>query len=227
MLFAEETLMRILNRELLRRLAGGRAFGRGEDCWLRGRVKSITWDGEIVIADVSDADDYQSELWVEGGELKYSCTCPDNGKGAFCKHCVAVGLKLLAGGHDTHAVGKYLRYAATEIDEYSHQSKGVFIASWDLKDAQELSKSEEERLLAIRRWFNDNLPAPDDIDQKAIFWFKTSSQDCIQRIWELVNFLRGHGYFVEEIASDRPGKIVYEDRFQVGAIPFKDTKFRR
>jgi uncharacterized Zn finger protein len=93
---AAKTLVQILNRDVLRMLADGRSFERGENYWLDGWVRSITWDGGRVIAKVIGTDDYRVELWVEDDELEYSCTCPVNDDGSFCKHCVAVGLKLLA-----------------------------------------------------------------------------------------------------------------------------------
>ncbi len=38
---------------------------------------------------------YRVKLWVEGGDLEYSCTCPVGTDGAFCKHCVSAGLSWL------------------------------------------------------------------------------------------------------------------------------------
>ena len=62
-----------------------------------------------VKATVQGTRSYRVHLWVEDGELGYDCNCPIGYEGAFCKHCVAVGLAwhaagadggLEAGGHD-------------------------------------------------------------------------------------------------------------------------------
>jgi uncharacterized Zn finger protein len=40
---------------------------------------------------------YAVKLWRDGKDLGYSCTCPRGDDGECCKHCVAVGLAVLAG----------------------------------------------------------------------------------------------------------------------------------
>lgn len=110
--------MQILNRNVLRRLAGDRSFERGEDYWLSGRVRSVTWDGGAVVARVVGTDDYRVELWLEDDELDYSCTCPVNDDGSFCKHCVAVSLKLLAEEHNPHAEAKQTAVTMDDVRTY-------------------------------------------------------------------------------------------------------------
>jgi hypothetical protein len=60
---------------------------------------------------------------------------------------------------------------------------------------------------------------------RAIFWFKSSAEDCVKRMWELTHLLRYHGYLVEVEKCRELGNIVYEDTFQVAAYPSdKDRK---
>ena len=68
-----------------------------------------------------------------------------------------------------------------------------------------------------------NVEAPEDSDPRAIFWFKPTATEAIRMLWGLAQLLRGHGYHVEMLTTDRPGYIVYEDDLQVAAIPFRDT----
>jgi len=87
-------LAHLLGERQLRRLAGERSFERGADYFAAGRVTRLARSGEHVEANVRGARRYRVELWVADGELASSCTCPVGEGGAFCKHCVAVGLAL-------------------------------------------------------------------------------------------------------------------------------------
>jgi uncharacterized Zn finger protein len=83
---------------VLRRLAGPGSFGRGEDYFAAGRVRSLDeQEAGGVLAQVRGNADYSVKLWEDNGELAYSCTCPHGDDGEFCKHCVAAGLAVLAG----------------------------------------------------------------------------------------------------------------------------------
>jgi len=82
----------LLDRRALRRMAGARSFERGEDYFASGQVGSIVDHEGKISAKVRGTRSYQVTLWLERGEMVYSCTCPVGADGAFCKHCVAVGL---------------------------------------------------------------------------------------------------------------------------------------
>lgn len=91
-------LARLLNEPHLRRLAGERSFERGADYLASGRVTRLARGDEHLEASVRGAHRYRVELWVSDGELAATCTCPMGQGGAFCKHCVAVGLASSASG---------------------------------------------------------------------------------------------------------------------------------
>lgn len=82
----------LLDDRLLRRLAGARAFARGEAYFAGGLVGALVAHDGAVRAKVQGTRTYRIELWRDGDELEYSCTCPVGEDGAFCKHGVAVGL---------------------------------------------------------------------------------------------------------------------------------------
>jgi hypothetical protein len=117
----------------------------------------------------------------------------------------------------------YLRFVTTRIDEDSHKPQGVFVASYSLLDSGELTKEEWKRVRGILDWFNDNLPHPPKnfTTGRAIFWFKSSSNASIRKVWELVHLLREHARYVEVHKCRRLGNILYEDTFQVAAFPSK------
>lgn len=90
-------LAHLLSERHLRRLAGERSFERGADYLATGHVTRLAQSDERVEATVQGTRSYRVELWVAAGELASSCTCPMGQGGAFCKHCVAVGLALGSG----------------------------------------------------------------------------------------------------------------------------------
>ena len=80
------------------RLAGKRSFDRGERYVDRvGELGDIE-DG--VVATVRGTEPYQVRLtWTAAG-LTGDCSCPFGQDGEFCKHCVAVGLAVIAAGRN-------------------------------------------------------------------------------------------------------------------------------
>src|SRR5689334_18231129 len=86
----------MLDRRLLKRLAGSSSFARGEDYFAAGNVRSLDQHRGTVIAKVEGSADYVVKLWADGKELGYSCSCPRGNDGDFCKHCVAVALAAIA-----------------------------------------------------------------------------------------------------------------------------------
>jgi len=92
---SSSTLASLLTHLTLRKIAGPAYFERGEGYFAEGRVRGLIEDGESLSAQVRGTEDYRVKLWVEDGQLAASCTCPLGEEGAFCKHCVAVGLTWL------------------------------------------------------------------------------------------------------------------------------------
>jgi hypothetical protein len=115
----------------------------------------------------------------------------------------------------------FLRFAITQIDEDSHKPQGIFVAVYDLIDSCELTQEESKQLRELLDWFSENLPTPpeDFYASRAIFWFKLSAHETINRIWELVHLLRLYGYHIEVRKARRLSNISYEDEFQVAAYP--------
>ena len=86
----------------LRRLAGDRSYERAV-----GYLDAVDVFDELpdgVRAVVSGSEPYRVRLSGRGGRLAGDCDCPHGRDGAFCKHCVAVGLVLLAANTDSETV---------------------------------------------------------------------------------------------------------------------------
>ncbi|MDQ3182283.1 MAG: hypothetical protein M3Q62_01815 [Actinomycetota bacterium] len=89
-------LEKSLTHDVLLDLAGERYFERGEGYHRDGHVYSLVEHDRVIVAKVVGTEEYRVRLWTEDG-LAYSCDCPLGVDGAFCKHCVAVGLAWLEG----------------------------------------------------------------------------------------------------------------------------------
>lgn len=104
---ATSPLTRLLTPDSLRRLAGTRSYGLGEEYYTDGLVSGLVQDGDTLAAQVHGTQSYRVKLQAVGDRLRYDCSCPFAAEGAFCKHCVAVGLAWLSGaapGSKTTAV---------------------------------------------------------------------------------------------------------------------------
>ena len=78
--------------------AGARSFERGLD--YLGAVGDLEISDTQVTASVYGNSEYSVRLVFGDQGLGGSCTCPYGRDGFFCKHCVAVGLSVLAMGED-------------------------------------------------------------------------------------------------------------------------------
>jgi hypothetical protein len=127
----------------------------------------------------------------------------------------------------------FVRFVIAEIDEESHREVGVFHAAAKLRDDGMLSDYEEADLQEIRDWFNRNLEKPTRFTsakrpyyrkrQNGIAWFKDSAREHIGKMRGMIAMLENHDVQVSMIKADRPGYVVYEDEFQVVAVPYADT----
>jgi uncharacterized Zn finger protein len=98
-------------------MAGKRSFERGEDYFASGQVGSLERHASAITARVQGTRPYRVKLWVDDGELEYSCTCPVAADGAFCKHCVAVGLASAGEGQTEKPPGRTHAKPAVTLDD--------------------------------------------------------------------------------------------------------------
>lgn len=125
----------------------------------------------------------------------------------------------------------YLRFEVDEKDEVSGREKGIFIAMDMLLENGSLYEYEQEIEKEIYAWFKKNLKVPKVQSSKSgyhakprsISWFKSSATEHIAKIRQYALILETHDMTVKQMTTERPGNIVYEDEYQIAAIPFNDT----
>jgi|SRR5579863_110052 len=60
----------------------------------------------------------------------------------------------------------------------------------------------------------------------SLSWFKDSAKEHIKKIQDLIEIAEHYDIVIERIASKNPGYIVFEDEYQVSAVPFKIDRKR-
>ncbi len=138
------TLAGVLTRRALVELAGERYFERGEQYHREGLARVFAEHDGTVTARVAGTHEYRVKLWDEGGELRYSCTCPLGMDGEFCKHCVAAGLAWLG---QARGSGDAAEPSGVTMDEVrKHLERQDFDALVEII----LDRAEEDELLRER-----------------------------------------------------------------------------
>lgn len=122
------------------------------------------------------------------------------------------------------SAGKFVRLHATYRGRLGIEV-GIFVAVDHLRRADRLSEDEEELYFDIDDWFNANLPNPpfyeDGNTVCAVTWFKRpTSPEMLKRLEPLCDILTKYGVEWVAAESSDPGEVVYEDKFQVGVIPY-------
>jgi hypothetical protein len=113
----------------------------------------------------------------------------------------------------------FIRFVVGGDEEDHRQLSGLVTEARLLRDRNELTAAEEEQLEATYKWLNANLPCPPFVSsgwsRNAVAWFKDSAIESIQQMRVLAALLTHHNCPVRMLRSRNPGKVLYEDRFQV------------
>ncbi|MDE7288375.1 MAG: hypothetical protein K2N71_02570 [Oscillospiraceae bacterium] len=120
---------------------------------------------------------------------------------------------------------KYMRIQGREIAYRTQKPVGVFILNWRRIRDGVYSKEDAELYDRTHKWFLENLPQPpfygndNENPDGAVTWFKTkNAEDMLEHIEPLLGLLEKYNIPYDVVYTDTPGKIIYEDDFQVGVI---------
>ena len=113
----------------------------------------------------------------------------------------------------------FLRFVVGGDGENHRLLTGVVTEARLLRDKGELAIYEEEQLEQIYAWLNEHLPCPPfstaGWSRDAVSWFKDTASQSIEKMRELSALLQSHGRLVRVLRSENPGKVLYEDSFQL------------
>ena len=128
----------------------------------------------------------------------------------------------------------FLRFVVSARHVRSDREKGIFSALYELEDRGELREGEVEWFRESERWLNKNLRRPSRLawstrpnaPERALSWFRDSAIEHVSRVRALCELLEHKGIAVTELRTEKPGYVVYEDEFQVVAMPFENETFQ-
>jgi hypothetical protein len=123
------------------------------------------------------------------------------------------------------ATEMFVRFVAGTDSDNAFWLDGVIRVASDLSEDGELFEYEARWLNEVFEWFNENLPCPPfrknfrsgNWTRNAKSWFHDRAGEPLRRIWDIVAVLQDHGTTVRLVVTDRPGKIVYADSYQIVA----------
>lgn len=113
----------------------------------------------------------------------------------------------------------YIRFVVGADGDDHRILTGIITEARFLRDKNELSVYEMERLQETYDWFNSNIPVPpfssSGWSRNAVSWFKDTATEAIYKVRDLAVLLESNDRIVRMLRSDNPGKILYEDDFQI------------
>lgn len=205
----------LLSRDALRRMAGARSFERGEDYFAGKQVRALAELHGVVTATVLGTRPYRVQLSVKDADVTYACTCPVGDDGAFCKHCVAVGLawiELHAGGK--RASRKARKPSVTMDDVRAHLTRQDKRALVELLMEHAMADDRlRERLLmkaakggpkgldlaTFRAAIDNAVHAGDFVDYRSMHGYAQGIEEVIETVTELLK--EGHAAEVIELTE--------------------------
>jgi hypothetical protein len=119
----------------------------------------------------------------------------------------------------------FVRFVVGADTENAAWLTGVITEARILDDEGNLFRHESELLKQTFAWLNEHLPCPPfrekirtgEWTHDAVCWFRPGAREPIGRLWTLIAILKEHGVPVRMVTTKNPGKIVYEDEYQVVA----------
>lgn len=130
---------------------------------------------------------------------------------------------------DGKTMNAYLRFQTPFRCQDTGRPSGLFQAAGRVEDLRELSAEMREQLEEQLAWFNRHLVVPTfgEHDWRALFWFRSEAGEMLERIWDLVAILREEDVQVRMVWTREPGRIVYSDKHQIGAVPLRKSQALR
>ena len=224
-------LARVLDRRTLRRMAGTRSFGRGEEYFASGRVGALAEHEGQLTAKVRGTREYLVKLWADGDEVGYSCTCPIGADGAFCKHGVAAGLACLGDASASGKQGRAPKPAVTmeDVRAYLENQNKDTLVRLIVEQAMNDDRLRERLLMktarkgpkgldlaTFRRAIDRAVSTGDFVDYRSAYDYARGIEEVIDSVAELLK----EGYAAEVIELTEHALAEVEDA--IGSVDDSD-----
>ena len=114
---------------------------------------------------------------------------------------------------------KYVRIQGQELASNTMYARGIFSMCWDMVHNDLMDEEDSALFKEIDAWVAEVLPWPPQCknQEKVICFFKTeNAEDMLTRIVPAMWLLEKYNHpFYLVYTNTLPGKIVYEDKYQV------------
>jgi hypothetical protein len=130
---------------------------------------------------------------------------------------------------------RFVRFVLPVCDEDASCATRVFQVRtlWRTRD---VSPAVDRRVRSAFAWFGDNLPVPPVVKSQRVglCWFRREpgepwrpdAHEPLRRAFQLASYLRSRGIRVETLQSSDAGRVLYQDRWQIVAVPCEATPSR-
>jgi len=126
----------------------------------------------------------------------------------------------------------FIRFTTRFKNENGDNENGIFQAAAFLRRNPDTFEYDLKILEEIKNWYNDNLETPtkfskskrNNAEPVSLSWYKSSAKDHIKKMYDLKAILEKYDILVDVVIRGNPGTIIYEDKIQVSALPFRTDK---
>ena len=121
----------------------------------------------------------------------------------------------------------YIRFQGTVRHQRGH-FPGVFVLANELAAQGRLTEEQYRFWRSNNDWYDANYTNPTNVDPRvydrqinpgAVAWFKSSARDLLKRVDGYLELLAAHGIECRRLESSNPGRVVYEDEYQIVVVP--------
>jgi hypothetical protein len=119
----------------------------------------------------------------------------------------------------------FIRFVVGGDAEHHRSLTGIIAEARLLRDKGALNQDQMSRLEEAYAWFNATLPVPPfssgNWPRDAVTWFRDDAGEAIKKMWEIASLLKEHGVPVRMLRSANPGKILYQDSYQIVVVEWR------
>jgi hypothetical protein len=119
-----------------------------------------------------------------------------------------------------------IRFVVGGDGDHHRSLTGIITEARLLRDRGGLDQDRASWLEEALAWFNANLPVPpfssSNWPRDAVTWFRDDAGEPIKRMWEIASLLKDHGVPVRLLRSSNPGRILYQDSYQIVVEEWKE-----
>ncbi|MDB5658737.1 MAG: hypothetical protein JWS10_1352 [Cypionkella sp.] len=129
----------------------------------------------------------------------------------------------------------YLRFVTERVSKHDGRREGFFQTCYSVWRGAETPEFAVKELRLLLDWFDANLDEPTAFNRSTskknmvnrngvgLSWFRPEASKHIAKAFDAAAIIEQFGFPVTVLKSTQPGYIVFEDTFQIVAIPFANT----